>query len=101
MECVIIVPKVRNYLLLIIVPHFNFLHPLISGFPFGPHLVDPINSSMMGGPAAASVGGGPTCNTTSAASNPDPSVKVTLENEDLWRRFHEIGTEMIITKMGR
>ena len=101
MECVIIVPKVRNYLLLIIVPHFNSLHPFISGFPFGPHLVDPINSSMMGGPAAASVSGGPTCNPTSTASNPDPSVKVTLENEDLWRRFHEIGTEMIITKMGR
>ena len=81
---------------------FQISPPLIfSGFPFGPHLVDPINSSMMGGPAAASVGGGPTCNTSSAASNPDPSVKVTLENEDLWRRFHEIGTEMIITKMGR
>ena len=31
----------------------------------------------------------------------DPKVKVTLENEELWKEFHEIGTEMIITKMGR
>ena len=67
---------------------------LITGFPFGPHLgMDPINPPLLGG-------GGPTNNNT-AASNPDPNVKVTLENEDLWRRFHAIGTEMIITKMGR
>lgn len=44
--------------------------------------------------------GGPN-NNNSTASNPDPKVKVTLENEDLWKRFYEIGTEMIITKMGR
>ena len=31
----------------------------------------------------------------------DPNIKVTLENQDLWREFHKIGTEMIITKMGR
>ncbi len=31
----------------------------------------------------------------------DPNIKVTLENQSLWREFHEIGTEMIITKMGR
>uniref|UniRef100_A0A8C7YAE7 T-box domain-containing protein n=1 Tax=Oryzias sinensis TaxID=183150 RepID=A0A8C7YAE7_9TELE len=29
------------------------------------------------------------------------SVKVTLENADLWKSFHDIGTEMIITKHGR
>jgi hypothetical protein len=45
-------------------------------------------------------GGGPASN-NNPASNPDPKVKVILENEDLWRRFHQIGTEMIITKMGR
>ncbi|XP_071446387.1 T-box-containing protein TBX6L-like [Hetaerina americana] len=28
-------------------------------------------------------------------------VSVTLENADLWRKFHRIGTEMIITKTGR
>ena len=28
-------------------------------------------------------------------------VSVKLENEDLWRRFNELGTEMIITKTGR
>ena len=26
---------------------------------------------------------------------------VRLENQELWRRFNEIGTEMIITKTGR
>ena len=47
------------------------------------------------------LGGGTFNNNTAATANHDPNVKVTLENEDLWRRFHEIGTEMIITKMGR
>lgn len=31
----------------------------------------------------------------------DPNIRVSLENEDLWRQFDEIGTEMIITKTGR
>ncbi|XP_053326521.1 T-box transcription factor TBX6-like [Spea bombifrons] len=29
------------------------------------------------------------------------NVKMTLENRDLWKEFHAIGTEMIITKSGR
>uniref|UniRef100_UPI00398E6D4D T-box transcription factor 16 n=1 Tax=Pristiophorus japonicus TaxID=55135 RepID=UPI00398E6D4D len=29
------------------------------------------------------------------------SIRVTLENQQLWQKFHEIGTEMIITKTGR
>lgn len=29
------------------------------------------------------------------------SIDVELENKDLWDKFHEIGTEMIITKTGR
>ncbi len=28
-------------------------------------------------------------------------VGVDLQGSDLWKRFHEIGTEMIITKAGR
>ena len=35
------------------------------------------------------------------APKPDPRIKVNLENQELWRQFHKIGTEMIITKMGR
>ena len=27
--------------------------------------------------------------------------KVELENRDLWQKFHDIGTEMVITKTGR
>ena len=50
----------------------------------------------MGGSAIT----GPT-NNNSTAANPDPNIKVTLENDDLWKSFHKIGTEMIITKMGR
>ena len=36
-----------------------------------------------------------------SGSKRDPNIKVNLENEDLWTQFHKIGTEMIITKMGR
>ena len=50
--------------------------------------------------AAATLATGPT-NNNSTAANPDPNIKVTLENDDLWKSFHKIGTEMIITKMGR
>lgn len=31
----------------------------------------------------------------------DKNIKITLENRDLWSKFHSIGTEMIITKTGR
>ncbi|XP_037939063.1 T-box transcription factor T-like [Teleopsis dalmanni] len=30
-----------------------------------------------------------------------PGVDVNLQNNELWRQFHQIGTEMIITKSGR
>ncbi|KAH8370351.1 hypothetical protein KR093_003127 [Drosophila rubida] len=30
-----------------------------------------------------------------------PGVEAKLENNDLWQQFHQIGTEMIITKSGR
>lgn len=30
-----------------------------------------------------------------------PGVTVKLQNADLWSQFHQIGTEMIITKSGR
>lgn len=29
------------------------------------------------------------------------NIRMTIEDPDLWRSFHEIGTEMIITKPGR
>uniref|UniRef100_A0A3P9BG18 T-box transcription factor 22 n=1 Tax=Maylandia zebra TaxID=106582 RepID=A0A3P9BG18_9CICH len=32
---------------------------------------------------------------------PDREVRVELQGSELWRRFYEIGTEMIITKAGR
>ena len=53
----------------------------------------------MGG-AAGALATGPT-NNNSTQQNPDPNIKVNLENDDLWKSFHKIGTEMIITKMGR
>jgi len=31
----------------------------------------------------------------------DSSVRVTLQNKDMWNKFHHVGTEMIITKAGR
>jgi len=32
---------------------------------------------------------------------PQSSIVVTLEDMALWMKFHQIGTEMIITKSGR
>lgn len=32
---------------------------------------------------------------------PQSSIVVTLEDMSLWMKFHQIGTEMIITKSGR
>lgn len=32
---------------------------------------------------------------------PDREVRAELQGCDLWKRFYEIGTEMIITKAGR
>lgn len=32
---------------------------------------------------------------------PDREVRVDLQGSELWKRFYEIGTEMIITKAGR
>lgn len=34
-------------------------------------------------------------------SHPSRDIKVTLENESVWSRFHGLGTEMILTKQGR
>ncbi|TSL89872.1 T-box transcription factor TBX22 [Bagarius yarrelli] len=34
-------------------------------------------------------------------TDPDTQIQVELQGSDLWSRFHEIGTEMIITKSGR
>jgi len=32
---------------------------------------------------------------------PQGSIRMTLEDPELWKSFHDIGTEMIITKPGR
>ncbi|KAK7933906.1 hypothetical protein WMY93_004802 [Mugilogobius chulae] len=41
----------------------------------------------------------------SVAAGPDAylqgNIRMTLEDSELWKAFHEIGTEMIITKPGR
>lgn len=42
---------------------------------------------------------------SSMAAGPDAylqgNIRMTLEDPELWKTFHEIGTEMIITKPGR
>ncbi|KAJ1198670.1 hypothetical protein NDU88_002509 [Pleurodeles waltl] len=35
------------------------------------------------------------------AAAPTPATQVELQGSELWKRFHDIGTEMIITKAGR
>ncbi|XP_038059551.1 T-box transcription factor TBX2-like isoform X2 [Patiria miniata] len=37
----------------------------------------------------------------SVSNSPAKDIKVTLEGRELWQKFYEIGTEMIITKAGR
>jgi hypothetical protein len=64
----------------------------------------PFVSSPMDPAMSAGANGGPGHALSPVPGMPgkkDPNIKVTLENEDLWKEFHEIGTEMIITKMGR
>ena len=46
----------------------------------------------------------PTCPTPRFPTVPpgrDNSIRVHLENKDLWSKFDALGTEMIITKTGR
>ena len=31
----------------------------------------------------------------------DKNIKINMENIDLWRKFHSMGTEVIITKTGK
>lgn len=61
--------------------------------PFGPTL------SLGGDPTATAISNPSLC--PGVPGKKDPNVKVTLENEELWRQFDEVGTEMIITKTGR
>jgi hypothetical protein len=56
-------------------------------------LPPPVGFEAMNGPAGGAA--------AASVSKHDPNVKVQLENEELWSQFHQIGTEMIITKMGR
>ena len=35
------------------------------------------------------------------STTPNSGINLALENEDLWRRFNDVNTEMIITKSGR
>ena len=53
-------------------------------------LPSPLGYEALSGPGSAN-----------SASRRDPNIKVNLENEELWTQFHQIGTEMIITKLGR
>ncbi|XP_070707204.1 T-box-containing protein TBX6L-like [Pempheris klunzingeri] len=41
------------------------------------------------------------CSPPAAESYQQGCIRMTLENSDLWKSFHSIGTEMIITKHGR
>ena len=44
----------------------------------------------------------PVCAPPDIPSSPsDPKPNVSLENDDLWKDFHKVGTEMVITKTGR
>lgn len=53
-------------------------------------------------PPASPGGGGSPKGSGPASPLPAPQApRVELQGAELWKRFHEIGTEMIITKAGR
>ncbi|XP_062410875.1 T-box-containing protein TBX6L-like [Sardina pilchardus] len=58
------------------------------------YITDPRHSSSMTSSSSSS---------TARAAEPyhQGNIRMTLENSDLWRSFHNLGTEMIITKPGR
>ena len=66
--------------------HQFFLKILVGGFS----LPSPLGYEALTGPGSAN-----------SVVKRDPNIKVNLENDDLWTQFHQIGTEMIITKLGR
>ncbi|XP_076452299.1 uncharacterized protein LOC143287941 [Babylonia areolata] len=59
-----------------------------------PHLTTPDTKRMLSG-MGVSAGG------MDSSSTVDDKIKVNLENMELWKKFHTLGTEMIITKTGR
>ncbi|KAL7863817.1 hypothetical protein SRHO_G00128010 [Serrasalmus rhombeus] len=61
----------------------------------------PITDPDTGGEEGEARDGAGPGTTTEEPCDPEPQVRVDLQGSDLWRRFHEIGTEMIITKAGR
>lgn len=50
--------------------------------------------------ASAETGGDVSPNAT-PSSNSNSKIKVTLDDKELWQRFHMFGTEMIVTRSGR
>ncbi|KAM4865743.1 T-box transcription factor TBX18 isoform 2-T2 [Thomomys bottae] len=65
------------------------------------------DSFLQGASPLASPGGSPKASPTPAHATPGTPLasaqapRVDLQGAELWKRFHEIGTEMIITKAGR
>ncbi|XP_066556450.1 T-box transcription factor TBX18 isoform X2 [Amia ocellicauda] len=54
-----------------------------------------------GSVSAAPLVASPPGSAAAAAAAEEEETRVDLQGSDLWKRFHEIGTEMIITKAGR
>jgi len=50
--------------------------------------------------AASTSAGGPASSSGNSAGRLD-QIECTLDNKDMWHRFHPLDTEMIITKQGR
>ncbi|XP_015240489.1 PREDICTED: T-box transcription factor TBX4-like [Cyprinodon variegatus] len=57
--------------------------------------------SQLGPSTAPSAPSAPSAPTSSGPDQNIENIKVVLHERELWKRFHEAGTEMIITKAGR
>ncbi|KAL8597201.1 hypothetical protein ACOMHN_022248 [Nucella lapillus] len=70
-----------------------------------PHLSTPDTKRMLTGMGMGMGSGGMDSAASGSSSggggSVDDKIKVTLDNVDLWKKFHALHTEMIITKTGR
>ena len=68
--------------------------------PGSPYQLSP-SAAAHGASAAAMMAHRHLAAAAAASVKSDPNIKISLENAELWQQFHQIGTEMIITKLGR
>lgn len=81
-------------------PGFNPLHSKLPDMLAAEMMLNQ-QQQMSSAAARSNVDNNQTPNTPESASDITDDAQVELEMMDLWEQFHDIGTEMVITKCGR